>query len=128
MKKLIKIAFISALVLFAHSSFAQNAKIITYRKGCIYGALAKYKVKIDGNEMAELKGTSIYTASVTPGTHTVSAKQPKRMVTIEAKAGETYVVKYASRFGFFGVRPKLKIMTVAEAMKDSKYFKNHYNQ
>ena len=105
-----------------------QAKLVAYRKGCIYGALAGYQVRLDGKKLVTLKGSRVFTADITPGAHTISAKQAKRYVTINAEPGQTYVVVYKTRIGIFGARPKLKLVTVDQEMKDSKYFRTHYKK
>lgn len=113
--------FISSLLATAETPGApKSAKLIVYRKGCIYGSMARYKVVEDGKELASLKNNSMYTAELTPGSHTISAKQPKRSVTINVQEGQTYVVKYKTRFGIFGARPKLEVTTLEAAKKDTK--------
>ncbi len=97
-----------------------NAKLIVYRKGSPYGLLARYKVNVDNKEVTTLKNSSMQSVEITPGSHTISAKQPKRAVQLNAEAGKTYVVKYRTMLGIFGARPRLKVMTLDEAKKDSK--------
>ena len=46
-----------------------------------------------------------------------------RAVTIDAKAGETYVVKYKTPLHIFGARPRLEVLTLAEAEKNKKFRK-----
>lgn len=99
----------------------QSAKLIVYRKGCIYGSMARYKVIEDGNELTTLKNKSSYATDLTAGTHTIAPKNSKKGVTINAQDGQTYVVKYKTRFGLFGARPKLEVMTLEQAKQDSKF-------
>jgi hypothetical protein len=113
-----------AIALFlSTSAFSQSAKLITYRPGCIYGSLAKYKVNVDNKEMATLKSKSIYETEITPGSHTISPKQSKRAVTIDAEANKTYVVEYKTPIHIFGARPKLKVVTLEQAEKSKKFRK-----
>lgn len=121
MKKLIlKTTFLAVAICFSATVFAQDAKLITYRKGCIYGLLAKFKVNVDGNEVGTLKNSSVVTTSITPGQHTISPKQKNRSISLNAEAGKTYVVKYRTMLGIFGARPRLKEMTLEAAKKDFK--------
>lgn len=123
MKSLFMALCLSAGTLMA--AYAETApkaaNLIVYRKGCIYGSMAKYKVNVDNQEMAKLKNKSIYTTTLTPGSHTVAPKNPNKAVTINAQDGQTYVVQYKTRFGLFGARPKLKVMTLDEAKQDKKF-------
>ena len=126
MKKVfIKAGFLLVFVMAALSGFSQS-KVIFYRKGCLYGGLAGYKVKVDEKELATLKGSSVFATSLTPGTHNISPKQVRRGISLDVKDGQTYVIKYVTKIGLFGARPRLKVMTVEEARKDSKYFREHY--
>ncbi len=115
-----KISFLALAIFFSTSLFAQNAKLITYRKGCIYGLLTKFKVNVDGNEVGTLKNSSVVTTSLTPGQHTISPKQKNRAISLNAEAGKTYVVKYRTMLGIFGARPRLKEVTLDAAKKDFK--------
>ncbi len=120
-----------ALVLLAGISLstvpanAQNSKVVVYRKGCAYGSLAKYKVLVDHKKVATLKNNAIYTTQLAPGEHLIAARQPKRSVKIDVRSGQDYVVVYKTRFGIFGGRPHLKVMTLAQAKEHYKYFRNH---
>jgi hypothetical protein len=127
MKK-VNIALTLIFVLASFISFAQSdSKVIVYRKGSIYGGLAKYKVIVDGKEMETLKGKSAYEFNLAPGTHTISPKQAKRAITIKTEAGKNYAVKYRTMLGLFGARPKLKVLTISEAKEDSKIVKEKFN-
>lgn len=124
--KIISIVLLSILIVSQASAFngspaAKNAKLIVYRKGCLYGSLATYKVSVDDKNIGDLRGTSFYNVDLTPGNHIIAPKQAARAVTIDAKEGETYVVKYKTRIGIFGARPKLQVMTLEEARKDKKF-------
>ncbi|MGF7217062.1 hypothetical protein GGR92_003229 [Spirosoma lacussanchae] len=104
----------------------QAAKVIIFRDGCLYGSMAKYKVIADGQELTRLKNKSIYTTSLAPGMHTISAREgSKRMVQLDVKDGQTYVVQYKTRFGLFGARPKLVVKSVDDAKRDSNYFEKN---
>lgn len=133
MKIKIRTAVILAAIMFINASaFSQmsdqkSAKLIVYRKGCAYGLLAHYKVKEDDKQLGVLGNKSIYTYDITPGSHTISPRQQHRAIMIDVKPGQTYVVKYKTRIGIFGARPKLKLMTVDEAKADSKFFAEHMN-
>ncbi len=121
MKK-VNIVFTLVFVLASLISFAQaDSKVIVYRKGSIYGGLAKYKVIVDGKEMESLKGKSAYAFNLAPGSHTISPKQSKRAITFTTEAGKNYAVKYSTMLGLFGARPRLKQMSVAEAKDDAKF-------
>ena len=121
MKKIsLKLSLITFFAMFSVSTFAQNAKLVAYRKGGPYGILAKYKVNVDGNEVGILKPNSVVQAELTPGQHIIAPKQGRRAITINAEAGKTYVVKFRNMLGIFGVRPKLKEVTLEEAKEDSK--------
>ena len=114
----------SILVAFALSitfSFSQSAKLIVYRPASIYGSLAKYQVNVDDKEVATLKSKSMYQMDLSPGNHTVSPKQSTRAVTINAQAGQTYVVKFGTPLHILGARPKLKVIPFADAQNDSRY-------
>ncbi len=121
-----KITFIAlcivATLFYSADAFSQ-AKLIAYRPGCIYGSLAKYKVNINNKEVAVLKSNSIYATDITPGKNTIAPKQLKRAVTIDAKTGETYVIKYKTPLHIFGARPRLEVLTLAEAEKSKKFRK-----
>lgn len=121
MKTISSTIAIIALIFFSNSNvFSQTTKLIVYRKGSPYGLLAHYQVKIDGKETGSLKNNSVESFDITPGEHTLSPRQDHRAITFNAKAGQTYVVKYKTRIGIFGARPKLKIMTIENAQQDSK--------
>ena len=127
MKK-INIVFTLIFVLASFISFAQSdSKVIVYRKGSIYGGLAKYKVIVDGKEMEPLKGKSAYAFNLAPGSHTISPKQSKRAITFTTVAGKNYAVKYRTMLGLFGARPRLKEMTIAEAKEDAKFVSERFN-
>ena len=127
MKK-INIALTLLFVLSSFISFAQTgSKVIVYRKGSIYGGLAKYKVIVDGKEMESLKGKSAYEFNLTPGSHTISPKQGKRAITFTTEAGKNYAVKYRTMLGLLGARPRLKVMTIAEAKEDAKVVREQFN-
>ena len=124
MKPTIISACVAIALFFSTSAFSQSAaKLIAYRPGCIYGSLAKYKVNVDNKEMATLKSKSIYETELTPGNHTISPKQSKRAVTIDAEANKTYVVEYKTPLHIFGARPKLKVLTLEQAEKSKKFRK-----
>lgn len=117
-----------ALCLSAGSLFAaaptegpKAANLIVYRTGCLYGSMAKYRVNIDNQEQTKLKNKSIYATTLTPGSHTIAPRNPNKAVTINAQDGQTYVVQYKTRFGLFGARPKLKVMTLEEAKQNKKF-------
>ncbi|RYF66341.1 MAG: hypothetical protein EOO39_23210 [Cytophagaceae bacterium] len=121
-------ALVIALCLSAGSLFAatpnegpQAANLIVYRTGCLYGSMAKYRVNIDNQEQTKLKNKSIYTTTLTPGSHTIAPKNSNKAVTVNAQDGQTYVVQYKTRFGLFGARPKLKVMTLDEAKQNKKF-------
>ena len=120
MKKLnVKTSLAIICMMFSVTLFAQqSAKLITYRKGSPYGLLAKFPVNVDGEEVGKLKSGSVVTTDLTPGSHTISPKQSKRAITINAVAGKTYVVKYRNMLGLFGARPRLKEVTLEEAKAD----------
>ena len=121
MKK-VNIALTVMFVVASFISFAQSgSKVIVYRKGSIYGGLAKYKVIVDGKEMEPLKGKSAYQFNLAPGSHTISPKQGKRAITFTTEAGKNYAVKYRTMLGLFGARPRLKQMTIAEAKEDASF-------
>ena len=127
MKK-VNIAITLIFVLASFISFAQSdSKVIVYRKGSIYGGLAKYKVIVDGKEMQSLKGNSAYEFNLAPGSHTISPKQGKRAITFKTEAGKNYAVKYRTMLGIFGARPRLKEMTIAEAKDDAKIVRKKFN-
>ncbi len=121
----VKSAFLVSFILAGLSGFSQS-KVIFYRKGCVYGALAGYKVRVDEKELATLKGNSVFTTLLSTGTHNIAPKQVRRGISLAVKDGQTYVVKYITKITLFGARPRLKVMTVEEAKKDSKYFREHY--
>ena len=127
MKK-VNIVLSLIFVLASFISFAQsNSKVIVYRKGSIYGGLAKYKVIVDGKEMEPLKGKSAYEFDLAPGSHTISPKQGKRAITFTTEAGKNYAVKYRTMLGLLGARPRLKLMTIAEAKEDSKVVREKFS-
>lgn len=115
------IVLIIATTISIAQSFGQSAKLIVYRPGSAYGSLAKYKVNVDNREVATLKSKSMYQMDLTPGHHLVSAKQMRRSVNIEAEAGHTYVVKYGTPLHILGARPKLKMISYADAQKDKRF-------
>ncbi len=98
---------------------ASEPVLIVYRKGFPYGIFTKYQVTIDGEATDTLSNKEVEQFTLTPGSHTVAPKKAKRGVTIQAEPGKTVVVKYATRFGLFGARPKLKVMELGEAQADS---------
>ena len=115
-------------VLASFISFAQSgSNVIVFRKGSIYGGLAKYKVIVDGKEMEPLKGKSAYEFNLAPGTHTISPKQSNRAITLKTEAGKNYAVKYRTMLGLFGARPRLKVMTIAEAKEDASIVREKFN-
>ena len=128
MKKLIIKTLIAIVALFAfNDGFAQaKSKVIVYRKGSPYGAFAKYQVIVDGKQMDVLKGSSTHSYELVPGTHTISPKQSRRAITLNTESGKTYVVKYRNMLGLFGVRPKLKVLTLEEAKEDAKIVRTTY--
>ncbi len=127
MKK-VNIVLSLIFVLASFVSFAQsNSKVIVYRKGSIYGGLAKYKVIVDGKEMEPLKGKSAYEFDLAPGSHTISPKQGKRAITFTTEAGKNYAVKYRTMLGLLGARPRLKLMTIAEAKDDAKVVREKFS-
>ena len=111
---------------FTSGSKSYSQTLVAFRKGCIYGALAKYNVEIDHKLVGTLNGNALKSFPLTPGNHIISPRQSHRGIKIAARSGETYVVQYKTRFGIFGARAKLKLMTVAQAKKHSKYFREHY--
>jgi hypothetical protein len=120
--------FVLGLFLLTAKGYSQNnAKVIFYRTGCVYGALAHYQVNVDGNQIYSLKGSSLYSTSLTPGSHSIAPKQSRRAIDLNVQGSQTYVVKYKTKIGIFGARPRLKVITLDEAKKD-KYFRDHYNQ
>ena len=120
-KSIVKASLSIFCVMFSVTLFAQqSAKLITYRKGSPYGLFAKFPVNVDGKEVGKLKSGSVVTTDLTPGSHEISPKQSKRAITINAEAGKTYVVKYRNMLGLFGVRPRLKEVTLEEAKADYK--------
>lgn len=113
-----------ALLFSANDAFAQSSsKRIAYRKGTLYGSLAKYQFNIDGKPYGKLKNNKFITANISAGEHTVAPKQKGRAVTYTAEAGKTYVAMYKTRLGILGGRPKIKIMSLEEAKKDKKFAK-----
>jgi len=106
----------------------KEATLIVYRKGCLYGALAKYKVIVDHKKLAQLKNNKIREFVIAPGDHRISPKQSNRAIKFNAESGQTYVVAYKTRIGIFGARPRLKVMTVEQAEKSSKFFRDHKGQ
>ena len=127
MKK-VNIVLSLIFVLASFISFAQsNSKVIVYRKGSIYGGLAKYKVIVDGKEMEPLKGKSAYEFDLAPGSHTISPKQGKRAITFTTEAGKNYAVKYRTMLGLLGARPRLKLMTIAEAKEDAEVVREKFS-
>jgi len=109
-------------VLLSSAGFSQSqAKLIVYRPASIYGSLANYKVIVDNKEVATLKTKSMYEMDITPGTHTVSPKQSNRAISINAKPGETYVVEYKTPLHILCAKPKLQVMSIAEAQKDKRF-------
>ena len=120
-KSIVKASLSIVCMMFSVTLFAQqSAKLITYRKGSPYGLFAKFPVNVDGKEVGKLKSGSVVTTDLTPGSHKISPKQSKRAITINAEAGKTYVVKYRNMLGLFGVRPRLKEVTLEEAKADYK--------
>ncbi len=126
MKK-VNIVLSLIFVLASFISFAQsNSKVIVYRKGSIYGGFAKYKVIVDGKEMEPLKGNTAYEFNLAPGSHTISPKQGKRAITFTTEAGKNYAVKYRTMLGLLGARPRLKVMSIAEAKEDAKVVREKF--
>lgn len=120
-QSILKLTMALVLITLSATTFAQpNAKLIVYRKGCPYGLLAKYQVNINGKEVATLKNNSVYAIDIPTGKHTLAPKQASRAIEFTAESGKTYVVKYKTMIGLLGARPKLKIVTLAEAKEDSK--------
>lgn len=118
-KTIIRTSFALICMMFSAIIFAQqSAKLIAYRKGSPYGLLATFPVKVDGKEVGRLKSGSVITTDLTTGSHTISPRQEKRAITLNAEAGKTYVVKYRNMLGLFGVRPRLKEVTYEEAKAD----------
>lgn len=120
MKKMNTILLTFALLIIGSTVFAQDAKVIVYRKGCLYGNLAKFQVDVDGKNLSTLKNKDMYQFNLAPGAHMIGPKQEKRQITLDVKANETYYVKYRTMIGLFGARPRLKVMTSSDAMADSK--------
>ncbi len=114
---------ISAIVITNYSVYSQSAKLIVYRPASAYGSLAQYKVIVDNNEVTTLKTNSMYEMDLTPGSHTISAKQINRAVTIDAKSGETYVVAYKTPLHILGAKAKLKTFTLTEAQQNKRFMK-----
>ena len=124
--RFITIGLITTMMLFVLTGFSQRAsKVIFYRTGCVYGLLAHYKVIVDGKELFILKNKSIQSVMLDAGNHTISPKQSKRAITLDVQAGHVYVVKYRTMIGILGARPRLKIMTLEEAKKDSKLVREY---
>lgn len=118
-KSIIKTSLAVICMMFSVTLFAQQtAKLIAYRKGSPYGLFAKFPVNVDGKEVGKLKSGSVVTTDLTVGSHSISPKQSKRAITLNAQAGKTYVVKYRNMLGLFGVRPRLKEVTLEEAKAD----------
>jgi hypothetical protein len=115
-----KILLTFALLIIGSTVFAQDAKVIVYRKRCLYGSLAKFQVNVDGNNLSTLKNKDMYQFNLAPGSHMIGPKQEKRQITLNAKSNETYYVKYKTMIGLFGARPRLKILTASEAKEDAK--------
>ena len=130
MKKVLIVAslFTGYVAAFAETPPAapKAAKLIVFRNGGIYGSMAKYQVIQDNEKVTELKPKGYEVLSLTPGTHTIAPKNSNKAVTINAQDGQTYVVQYKTRFGLFGARPKLKVMSVAEAQDESTFFAERY--
>ena len=127
MKK-VNLVLTMLLVLSSMISSAQSdSKVIVYRKGSIYGGLAKYKVIVDGKEMTPLKGKSAYVFNLAPGKHTISPKQSNRAITFNTEAGKNYAIKYRTMLGIFGARPRLKEMTITQAKNDAAFVKEKFN-
>lgn len=119
----ITLGFFACLLLSGLNGYSQQAKLIVYRDGCIYGSLAHFKVKIDGKEESTLKNKSFYTTTISAGKHTIAPRQDRRALEFTAEANHTYVVKYRTMIGILGARPRLKLMTEEEARQDSKFFR-----
>lgn len=121
MKKKLLTIVLTFVSMFAFINlYAQESKVVVYRKGCIYGSLAKYKVNVDGKEMSSIRNNSTYSFNLAPGSHTISPKNKKHAITFNTEAGKSYAVKYRTVFGLFGARPRLKEMTLDAAKKDDK--------
>lgn len=114
---------ISAIVITNCNVFSQSAKLIVYRPASAYGSLATYKVNVDNKEVTTLKTNSMYEMDLTPGSHTVSAKQMKRAVTINAQSGQTYVVEYKTPIHILGAKAKLETFTLDEAQSNKRFKK-----
>ena len=122
--KIITSLFIlTALFLTSNAISQSQAKLIVYRPGCVYGSLAKYKVNLDNRDVATLKSNSIYETEISSGSHTIAPKQSKRAVSINAEAGQTYVVEYKTPIHLFGAKAKLRVLTLAQAEKSKKFRK-----
>ena len=121
---LITLGLIAGILLSGVNANAQS-KIIVYKKGCIYGAFAHYKVVLDGKKVANLHHNSIRAFSVTPGEHMVAPRQPRRGVKVNVRSGENEVVVYRTRFTIFGGRAHLRVMSEAKAKSRYKYFRKH---
>ena len=118
-KSITKTTLAIICMMFSVTIFAQqSAKLIAYRKGSPYGLFAKFPVNVDGKEVGKLKSGSVVTTDLTVGSHSISPKQSKRAITLNAQAGKTYVVKYRNMLSLFGVRPRLKEVTLEEAKAD----------
>jgi hypothetical protein len=120
MKKMNKILLAAAFLFVGSSLFAQDAKVIVYRKGCLYGSLANFKVNVDGKNLSTLKSKDKFEFNLAPGSHLIGPKQEPRQITLDVKPNQTYYVKYRTMIGLFGARPSLKIMTADEAKEESK--------
>ena len=123
--KILGFALLTGLLFSGSQAFSQSTKVVVYRKGCIYGAFAKYKVLVDHKQVATLGNNSIKTIDVAAGEHTIGPRQSKRAIKVDARNGEKTVVVYKTRFGIFGGRAHLKTMTVVQAKSKYKYFRNH---
>ena len=121
--KLKSITIVLALVILSRNVFSQSAKLIVFRPASAYGSLAKYQVNVDSKDVATLSTNSMYQMDLTPGSHSVSSKQMNRAITINAKAGETYVVAYKTPIHILGAKAKLKSYTLSEAQADKRFRK-----
>jgi hypothetical protein len=122
-KNLLRSVFTFIVLFSCVGAFAQQSKVIVYRKGSIYGSLQKYRVNVDGTEMARLKNNGVYTFDIAPGSHTISPKNKKHAITLNTLPGKTYVVRYNTVLGLFGGRARLREVNLDQAKKESKKVK-----
>jgi hypothetical protein len=105
----------------------QKALIYFYRPNRFEGSATNPEVYVDGQKAGRLHNGESLSVYVTPGPHRLHSQGNPVNVDVDAKAGETYDVRYEVSVGFLKERASIELVNPQDAAAETVLI-THQNQ